>query len=132
MSTPVQLAVGRLLKEGAALRTAVAARVRRNYDALGSALAADSRSPCTRLRAEGGWTAVLQVPAVQSDDELSLGLLDNEGVLVHPGYFYDFPRDGFVALSLLGHPTVFDEGVSRILRYCTHLADGDDGTGGRK
>lgn len=132
VSTPVQLAVPHLLREGASLRAAVASRVRRNYEALGAALAADNRSPCTRLRAEGGWAAVLQVPAVHSDEELSLGLLDNEGVLVHPGYFYDFPRDGFVALSLLGHPTVFDEGVSRLLRYTMRLAEGDDATGGRE
>lgn len=132
VSTPVQVALPHLLREGASMRAAVAARVRRNYHAVGAALASDLRSPCTRLRAEGGWSVVVQVPAVYSDEELSLGLLDNEGVLVHPGYFYDFPRDGFVALSLLGEPTVFDEGVSRLMRYTRRLVAGDEGTGGRE
>lgn len=121
VSTPVQTALPEVLRGGANLRREVGARVRRNYAALGTAIEGHASSPCTRLRAEGGWSAVIRVPAVLPDEELALSLLDNEGVLVHPGYFYDFSRDGFLALSLLVEPSVFDEGLARVLRHAAHL-----------
>jgi hypothetical protein len=36
-------------------------------------------------------------------------------VLVHPGYFFDFDRDGFFVVSLLVPPDDFRAGVSRML-----------------
>jgi hypothetical protein len=45
-----------------------------------------------------------------------LGLLDAHDVLVHPGYFFDFPREAYLVLSLLPRPADFTEAVSRILR----------------
>jgi len=49
-----------------------------------------------------------------------LRLLD-DGVLTHPGYFYDFPRESFLIVSLLPTEASFVEGVSRVLRHfnCT-------------
>jgi len=43
-----------------------------------------------------------------------LRLLD-EGVVVQPGYFYDFERTGHLVLSLLPEPHVLREGVTRLL-----------------
>ena len=48
--------------------------------------------------------------------ELVLRLLA-DGVLTHPGYFFDFPRESFLILSLLPPTVSFDAGVSRILRH---------------
>jgi alanine-synthesizing transaminase len=36
-------------------------------------------------------------------------------VLVHPGHFYDFPRDGYLVLSLIAPCEDFAEGISRVL-----------------
>jgi alanine-synthesizing transaminase len=63
----------------------------------------------------GGWSAVLQVPATESEESLALRLVEDDGVLVHPGYFFDFPREAFVVVSLLPDPAVFDAGVARLL-----------------
>ena len=67
------------------------------------------------LASEGGWYAVLRLPRIHSEDEWTLGLLDY-GVLVQPGYFYDFETEAFAIVSLLTKPEIFREGISRILR----------------
>ena len=49
--------------------------------------------PAARLlRVEGGWYAVVQVQETKSEEMLVLDLLEQEHVLVHPGYFFDFPK----------------------------------------
>jgi hypothetical protein len=38
---------------------------------------------------------------------------------VHPGFFFDFPREAFLVLSLIVAPVEFDAGVARLLaRAC--------------
>jgi hypothetical protein len=34
---------------------------------------------------------------------------------VHPGYFFDFPGEAYLVLSLLPPPAEFGEGVARVL-----------------
>ncbi|GAC1437551.1 MAG: pyridoxal phosphate-dependent aminotransferase [Thermoanaerobaculia bacterium] len=107
VSTPVQQALPDLLRIGASIRESICTRLERNLHALRATLPAS----ITLLPVEGGWSAVLQLP--RTDDDIALSLLDR-GVIVHPGYFYDFDRDGFIVVSLLTEPAVFDEGVERI------------------
>jgi hypothetical protein len=114
VATPVQAGLPALLTGGAAIRTAIRDRVTRNYRAL---VTAAPRYPSVDvLPAEGGWYAVIQVPAMQSEESLVLQLLEHDRVLVHPGYFFDFPREAFLVLSLLPRPEVFDRAVSRVLQ----------------
>jgi len=68
-----------------------------------------------RLKTEGGWYAVLKVPESVSDEDWAVELLTVEGVLVHPGHFYDFPDDGHLVISLLTDEPAFQEGIGRIL-----------------
>jgi hypothetical protein len=35
-------------------------------------------------------------------------------VLVHPGYFFDFPHEAFVVVSLLPDPGSFRDGAARL------------------
>jgi len=112
VATPVQQAAGSLLAAGQAVHQAIAGRVRRN---LGHLREASAASPCSVLRVEGGWSAVLRVPATRPEETIVLDLLEQDGVLVHPGYFFDFPREAFLVLSLLPPPASFDEGVSRLI-----------------
>ncbi len=114
VSTPVQLAAAELLAQGAAVRAQIAARVAVNYRAL--RVAVPGSSSCRVLKSAGGWYAVLQVPSLEPEEDLVLRLLA-DGVLTHPGYFFDFPRESFLILSLLPPATVLADGVARVLRH---------------
>jgi len=117
VATPVQVAAPSLLREGAQIRAQIQARVAANLARLRE-LAVDH--PAVQvLPCEGGWSAVLQVPAVQSEEALVLDLLNEDHVLVHPGYFFDFEREAFVVVSLLVEPAVFERGVTRLLARAT-------------
>ncbi|MBA2260849.1 MAG: aminotransferase class I/II-fold pyridoxal phosphate-dependent enzyme, partial [Acidobacteria bacterium] len=114
VSTPVQSAASELIDGGAAVRAAILDRIRRNHAALAQAIPPDS---CTELlRSDAGWSAVLRVPSSVPEEHLVLRLLEEDDVLVHPGYFFDFPHEAFLVLSLLPPVSEFDEGVRRVLR----------------
>ncbi len=113
VSTPVQLAAAELLERGAAVRAQIAARIAGNYRRL-KELAASTPS-CQVLTTMGGWYAVVQVPTLRSEEELMLDLLTTDGVLAHPGYFFDFPRESYLIVSLLTPAALFAAGVERML-----------------
>lgn len=114
VATPVQQAAGLLIARGAVVRERIAERIERNYDAL-VGLTALCPS-CAVLPAEGGWYAVIQVPATRSEEDLVLALLERDAVVTYPGYFFDFPREAFLVVSLLPVPDEFETGVARVLR----------------
>ncbi|MDP1568473.1 MAG: pyridoxal phosphate-dependent aminotransferase [Vicinamibacterales bacterium] len=113
VSTPVQVAAPALIEAGAGMRRAIQARLDRNLTALGSRI--EWYPSVTLLPPEGGWSAVLQVPAYESEEAMVVGLIEREGVLVHPGYFFDFAREAFLVVSLLPEAGVFDHGLARVL-----------------
>jgi aspartate/methionine/tyrosine aminotransferase len=113
VSTPVQIAARQLIAGGADVRAQILARVRSNYAALKQAA---GRYPAVELlHADGGWSAVLRVPARASEEEIVLTLLDRDSVVVHPGFFFDFPREAFLVVSLLPESAVFADGIHRVL-----------------
>ena len=114
VSTPVQIAAPALLERGAAIRSQIARRVRANYTALKRD--GDAAATCGVLRSDGGWYAVLQVPSLEPEEDLVLRMLAADEVLVHPGYFFDFPRESFLVVSLLPPPPTFAAGIARVLR----------------
>jgi alanine-synthesizing transaminase len=113
MSTPVALALPDLLSVGRDLQPQIMARIRTNLACLDQRIGMDS--PVSRLTVEGGWYAILRLPAWRSDEAWSIRLLDQDGVLVHPGHFYDFRSDGRVAMSLICHPEIFELGVEKLI-----------------
>jgi alanine-synthesizing transaminase len=115
VATPVQVAAADLLRRGAMVRDEISRRVRANYARLGRELKA--APACNRLTAEAGWYAVLQVPSFEPEEELVLGLLSREGVLIHPGYFFDFPRESYLVVSLLTPEDTFSEGIARVTAH---------------
>jgi aspartate/methionine/tyrosine aminotransferase len=117
VSTPVQVAAPSLMRNGAVVRDTIRARTRRNLDALRTIAAGFPE--ITVLPVEAGWSVVLQVPAVRTEDALVLDLLDRDHVLVHPGYFFDFPHEAFLIVSLLVEPVVFDVAIGRMLSRAT-------------
>ena len=113
VGTPVQAALPELLSLGAGVRTAIAARVEGNRALLRSAL--PPGSPVSLLPSEGGWSAILRVPATRSDEAWAAALLDEAAVLVHPGYFFDLIGGTFLVVSLLPAGDRFAEGVRRLV-----------------
>ena len=112
VSTPVQLAAPLLIDAGRRIRQTIAARLEENLACLRSAVA--SHPALTLLEPEGGWSAVLRIPATVPEEAVVLRLLNEAHVLVHPGYFFDFSEEAFLVLSLLPDPRVFEHGLSRL------------------
>jgi len=111
VSTPVQLALPRLLAARHAWQARVRERIAVNLTRLKQAVAREPRLEW--LAGEGGWVTVLRVPRRLSEEEWVLELL-NRDVVVHPGQFYDFDREAFLVVSLIVAPADFDAGLSRI------------------
>lgn len=110
VATPVQVALPALLDAGASVRRQILERLRSNLAHVTSRVAGttiDVRQP------DGGWSVVLRVPCVGGADDLALALLDRD-VIVHPGYFYDLPHDGFVVISLLASEADLREGLDAL------------------
>jgi hypothetical protein len=112
VATPIQKALPRILRIAPRIREAIRGRTRTNLDTLKREAARTSAA--TLLPVEGGWSAVLRLPRVMSDEELALALLDR-GVVVQPGYFFDFAQEGCIVVSLLAREEVFAEGVRRVV-----------------
>jgi len=115
LSAPLQHALPSLLAQRTKLQPQLSSRIEMNLSRLDYALA--SQNLVSRLAFEGGWYAVLRVPAVQSDEELAIRLLEQHGVLVQPGHFYEFPEDGYLIVSLLTPTEDFEKGI-RVLLAC--------------
>ena len=119
MNAPVQCALGTWLAGSSAIQAQIRARTQSNLDALHQALA---QSPAiTRLAVEAGWYAVLRVPALGSDEDLAVRLVEEHGVSVHPGYFFDFNGEGWLVVSLLTPEAKFRHGVEIICRMFSEI-----------
>jgi hypothetical protein len=113
-SIPVQLALAEMLSMRGDLQRQMQQRLCSNLKFLDALM---QKSSVDRLKREGGWYAVLRVPARGSDEDLAIDLLENCDVLVHPGHFFDFPRDGFVIVSLIAGEAEFQEGARRLRSF---------------
>jgi aspartate/methionine/tyrosine aminotransferase len=113
MNAPIQWALPTLLGQRREFQKQVMARVKENLAELDRQLA--RQKPCSRLEVEGGWNAVIRVPATRADEDLALELLAAKGVYVHPGHFYDFPSEGFVVVSLISRVREFAQGIRDLL-----------------
>ena len=107
VSTPVQIALPRLLEASVAVRAQITKRTQANLRLL--------KSIAHPMHVEGGWYAILQVPRTKSEEEWALHLLDRRDVLVQPGFYFDFEAEAFLVVSLLTPPDVFAEGLKRIM-----------------
>jgi alanine-synthesizing transaminase len=113
MSAPIQLALPALLEVRHGFQKQLLARMRANLAELDRQLSA--HESVSRLQVEGGWNAVLRVPATRPDEELALELLSKGGVYAHPGHFYDFRNEGYLVVSLIIPEREFSRGIERLL-----------------
>lgn len=114
VATPVQEALPDLLPIARQIRHSILERARANLHAIGDIISA--KNSTRLLPVEGGWSAILRIPSIQTDEAFALGLLEEEGVIVQPGFFYDFPSEGYLVLSLLTLPSILADGVRAIAR----------------
>jgi hypothetical protein len=114
-STPVQLALSRFLAIRQTMQRQLQDRISANLSVL-DAMLRQSKS-LTRLERQGGWYAILRVPVMQPDDDLTVSLLEGASVLVHPGHFFNFSQEGFLVLSLICPEDQFKEAASRLRKF---------------
>jgi alanine-synthesizing transaminase len=113
VATPVQIAAPALLEAGAAIRSQILERVRKNHSHLRDRVR--SFPSLEMLNADAGWSAVVRVPVRMTEEDLVVKLIEEDGVSVHPGFFFDFPNEAYLVISLLPKPAQFADGVRRIL-----------------
>jgi aspartate/methionine/tyrosine aminotransferase len=116
VGSAVQSALPEILPLCPSISQVIAARCRANLAALASAV---TNSPITLLRPEAGWSAVLHLPRVATEEEWVLGLAREQQVLAQPGWFYDFEAEPYLIVSLLGEPRDFNEGAARLVDHVT-------------
>lgn len=114
VNAPVQWAMQSWIPGRQAIQEQIRERVRTNLAELDRQLA--FLTTTRRLDLEGGWYAVLRIPALQPDEQTVLDLLER-GVWVHPGYFFGMEEAGWLVVSLLGQPAEFRTGVTALIAY---------------
>jgi alanine-synthesizing transaminase len=111
VGTPVQKAARQLFQIGSSIHCQLHERICGNLRTMATLL---QGTPVSCLSVEGGWSAVLQLPDVLEEEDLTLALLEESSVVVQPGYFFDMPSEPFIVVSLITHPEIFDQGINGI------------------
>ncbi|HEX7962620.1 MAG TPA: pyridoxal phosphate-dependent aminotransferase [Terriglobales bacterium] len=115
MNAPLQLALPVLFEERRHIQPQLFERIEQNLRSLDEEIG--QQKLVSRLQIQGGWYAVLRVPATRPDEELAIELIRGHGVVVHPGHFFDFPREGYLVVSLITREDQFREGIRRALQF---------------
>lgn len=113
-NAPVQHAVPFLLRNRYELQRQILERVQTNLTALDLRLR--SAPALSRLQVQGGWYAILRVPALLDGEKMAIGFMEDQHVLVQPGYFFGMQDDGWIVVSLLTPSAQFSEGIDRLVR----------------
>jgi aspartate/methionine/tyrosine aminotransferase len=112
VAAPTELAAPSLLELAPRIAEQIGARTRRNRTRL---RAATARSACQVLDAEGGWYAVVRVPDTHTEEEWTIALLEQDRLIVQPGFFYDFAAPAYLVLSLLIDEPTFAAAAERLV-----------------
>jgi alanine-synthesizing transaminase len=114
MNAPVQCALPKWLEGRAATQGQIRKRVEINLAELDRQL--KGVPEVLRLELEGGWYAVVRIPALQPDELTVMALLER-GVWVQPGFFFGMQESGWLVVSLLGKEAEFGTGVTGLVDY---------------
>ena len=117
-ATPIQQGAGALLTLRAGIQKQIRRRIEVNHRYL--VRQTEQTVNCTALLREGGWYGIAEIRDGVTDEQRILCLAGEDHVIVHPGYFYDFSRDGFVVVSLLTPTGIFQAGIDRLVARYGH------------
>jgi alanine-synthesizing transaminase len=117
VSSASQLAAPELLRRCAEFQGPIQARIATNLMTLRKF--AEMNLRLQPLWPEGGWCFPVRCVGIRDDEEFAIRLVTDEGVLVQPGYFFDFEDEETVVISLLPEPAIFREGLTRLIHALT-------------
>jgi alanine-synthesizing transaminase len=120
VNTPVQAGLQKLLSTSGTARKNILKRVKANYETLCREVTPES--PCSVLRCESGWYGIIRVPAIMPDDTWVELLLEATGILVFPGYFFDFDQEGVLVVSTLMKEDTFRKSVRRLVKFVEEMS----------
>ena len=119
VATPVQQALPDLLQIGGNIQQQLLERIKQNLAII------DDLSKGTavqRLQLDGGWSTILQLPRVMTEEEWVRALLQEQNVLVQPGFFFDMESEAYIVLSLITPADRFKAGVEKICRFVSQCS----------
>lgn len=111
---PVQMALPELLRTGEEIRGNLIKTAQTNLVCARELL---TGSPVHLLTVEGGWTAILQLPKVRSEEDWIRGLMQERSILVQPGYFFDIATEPYAVVSLITPVETFRTGLAGLADY---------------
>jgi len=121
VSTPAQLALPELLAARHEVQAAVRSRLAGNLQAIDRAITnAGPHAAVRRLPTDGGWYAILEIARTRDEDAWVELLVREHGVIVHPGYYFEMDREGFLVVSLLPEPDQFVPAIESVVAAVAH------------
>jgi alanine-synthesizing transaminase len=117
VASPVQHAAARLIGHRLEIQRQILARIDADTQILEAQITRTAN--CRLLVREGGWYAVIEIFDAVSEENRILQLLERDQTLVHPGYFYEFDKEGIVVVSLLTPVATFRTGIYRLISTVT-------------
>jgi alanine-synthesizing transaminase len=115
MSAPIQAALPAWLSHRAGIQAQIRQRLQANLATLDAILL--RQTLVNRLAVEAGWYTVLRIPGLQPEEQTALDLLQQHGVVVHPGGFFGFTGQGWLVVSLLAREEDFLRGVEGLAQH---------------
>ncbi len=119
VGTPVQHALPDLLHIGTAVRQQLMQRIVENLAIIDRSL---KGTAVQRLHLDGGWSAILQLPRVMTEENWVEGLLLKQDVFVQPGYFFDMESEAYIVLSLITPADQLSAGMERVCRHVSRYS----------
>ena len=116
VGTPVQHVLTNLLQIGANIRQQLLQRIKENLAVIDNLL---KGTALQRLHLDGGWSAILRLPRVMTEEDWVRGLLQEQDTIAQPGYFFDMESEAYMVLSLITPIDQFRAGIERI---CCHVS----------
>ncbi len=115
VNAPVQNALPLWMPRREIIQGQVARRIAANMEFLRAELA--GKPGLTVPPVEGGWYGLVAMEGIADEDGFALSLLEERGVVIHPGYYYDLGDDAFAVLSLLTPEDLWKDGVRALAEH---------------
>ena len=112
MNSPVMNALPHWLESRGSIQRQILERIGVNYRRAVEICAESGMMDV--LRMEAGWSLILKVPVRGRDEELALQLVQEQGVVVHPGSFYGMESGGRLVVSLIVPEEQFARGLRQL------------------